>query len=529
MIKDNDPGMNELLSVLDPDSEQTVFEYDELLRETSRIFPNGISTHTAYGPAGRITSIKNDNDDGPWGHEKKFESEAYLYNDAGERTFTVDSEGLITTYKYDELGRIETVYYPFGSGLFPEYSVENGRGRGRNKGDTFTFPYAPMSGNNEQLMEEKLSAIPGDKDELYRKYSHMDKNMKGNWHVTPGEGATEFASWPDIEYEEELSLIDAFDIIRNGNDSLDTSKLAWTETYEYDTGSNRTAKANGWGQIDYTYNAANEILSAGNRGFNHDPNGNLLAEVPGDVEANYTYNPENRVTDIYSEISGFVGNKEWSLEGGVGYDYDAFGRRTSKTDYTLITRGGNQSREWKRETNRSYLYDGPGFNVLAELKDAAYAGPNTNGHGHMNSHAAGHHVLNEYLYANGDIISRTEFTDHPNQGWRRAPGLKGKEYYSSDILGSVMMLTDAKGHVKESYKYDVFGNVYEGSFSKVNAYGYNGKRFDPSAGLYDYGFRDYDPVNYTDPFGLCASDAQAARDLAEWEKAQEPTIPDTEV
>ncbi len=95
------------------------------------------------------------------------------------------------------------------------------------------------------------------------------------------------------------------------------------------------------------------------------------------------------------------------------------------------------------------------------------------------------------------------------------------------------MLTDGKGKVEQAYGYDAFGNPYEGGHRRgedqrgVTEYLYNGKRYDAAVGLYDYGFRDYnpqlgrwttpdpikaghnwyayvnnDPINFVDPLGL---------------------------
>lgn len=80
--------------------------------------------------------------------------------------------------------------------------------------------------------------------------------------------------------------------------------------------------------------------------------------------------------------------------------------------------------------------------------------------------------------------------------------------------------------VKE-YSYDVYGQAYQGKLNDSMPFGYTGKPLDLATGLYDYGFRDYqpgtgrfttvdpikdgsnwyaycgnDPVNYQDPTGL---------------------------
>jgi RHS repeat-associated protein len=85
--------------------------------------------------------------------------------------------------------------------------------------------------------------------------------------------------------------------------------------------------------------------------------------------------------------------------------------------------------------------------------------------------------------------------------------------------------------VEERYEYDAFGTPYQGDFSSGLNPGYTGKPYDPATGLYNYGYRDYqpavarfttvdpirdgsnwfayvnnDPVNWVDLWGLNASD-----------------------
>ena len=493
--------MNELLSVTDPEDGITTFAYDPLLREITRGLANGVVTETIYDPAGRVTAIRNEGPKG-WGHDKDVKSLAYLYNAAGERTFQVEEDGQITGYGYDEIGRIENVYYPWMSGkknedfkerlelgLFLKYTP------GRKDEYSFGLPYLPLGGGDEKEFRDNLKGLLKEKEELFKEYGKLDKRMKGRWTIGIEEGATEFAQRLDVPYEVEEALKEAYEGIAEKHGYLDTDQWVWQETFSYDPNSNRSSKANGWGVIDYSYNPADEILTAGNRAYGHDANGNLTKEALGDIEALYQYSPENRVVDIYTDYSGFIGKDKWSLEAGVSYDYDPFGRRSSRTEYRDVVKQGKKEHEWKVETNQNYLYDGLSFDVLAEMRDIEFTGkPSKGPTGFTWEHRKGKvKPLSEYLYANGEIVSRTDFKGHPQNGWTAAPGWKGKEYYSADILGSVIMLTDHKGKVKESYAYDAFGVAYEGHFNRVNEIGYNGKRFDPAVALYDYGFRDYKP------------------------------------
>jgi RHS repeat-associated protein len=43
-------------------------------------------------------------------------------------------------------------------------------------------------------------------------------------------------------------------------------------------------------------------------------------------------------------------------------------------------------------------------------------------------------------------------------------------------------------------KYDAFGTPYQGDFSSGMNLGYTGKPYDPATGLYNYGYRDYQPA-----------------------------------
>jgi RHS repeat-associated protein len=127
------------------------------------------------------------------------------------------------------------------------------------------------------------------------------------------------------------------------------------------------------------------------------------------------------------------------------------------------------------------------------------------------------------LYGKGEAVAVIRSAGANTRG--------GTAYLGKDVLGSVMTATNEYGALEERYEYDAFGKPYKGDFSNGVNLGYTGKPYDTVTGLYNYGYRDYqpetarfttvdpvrdganwfayvnnDPVNYTDPLGLqCVS------------------------
>jgi RHS repeat-associated protein len=104
-------------------------------------------------------------------------------------------------------------------------------------------------------------------------------------------------------------------------------------------------------------------------------------------------------------------------------------------------------------------------------------------------------------------------------------------YYSADGLGSITSLTNSSGANAATYTYDSFGNLTASTGSLTNSFRYTAREFDTETSLYYYRARYYDtasgrflsedpigflgsgtnfyayvrnnPIDLTDPFGLC--------------------------
>jgi RHS repeat-associated protein len=129
------------------------------------------------------------------------------------------------------------------------------------------------------------------------------------------------------------------------------------------------------------------------------------------------------------------------------------------------------------------------------------------------------------LYGNGEAIAVSRSAGANTRG--------GTAYLGKDVLGSVKTATGEYGALEERYEYDAFGKPYRGDFTSGVNLGYTGKPYDAVTGLYNYGYRDYqpetarfttvdpvrdgsnwfayvnnDPVNYVDLWGLSATDSK---------------------
>ncbi|WP_319562705.1 RHS repeat-associated core domain-containing protein [Marispirochaeta sp.] len=533
---------NELLSVTDPDGKTTGYRYDALVRETYRKTPNDVATETVYDPAGRISAIKSF--EKKRGHNTVLSSFAYLCNEAGEQTFRIDEKGEVMSFAYDAAGRIAEVRYPFESGkpetdfeqrlnfgLYPEEKTSTSRGNKRHGDGDEGMSFALPQIDNDHELKERLKERSVPRMGVYKKYRGLSSHEHPRWHVTPVEGATPFATRLNLDPETKNQLQDAYREINPYNRRFNDHQYQWTETFGYDTRNNLSTSANGWGRVDYSYDEAHRLTQTGNRNYLHDANGNLikeyLGEEDGPLSADYTYTPENRIAQIETHFDGFLPG-QLEADSGVRYTYDALGRRSSRASYLSKSYGFHKQLEWNRESTETYLYEALSFDILAEYRDTEYEVNRRSRH-FFPSFSNRFKPIAEYITANGRHLSRTEFAE---SSWGRLR-CKDKDYYLQDVLGSVVGVTDERGNQREEYSFDVWGK----EFHKKNGhpysdifpthYGYNGKRFDPKVGLYDYGFRDYkpainrwttidpirsgtnwyayvgnDPVNWVDPLGL---------------------------
>jgi RHS repeat-associated protein len=192
------------------------------------------------------------------------------------------------------------------------------------------------------------------------------------------------------------------------------------------------------------------------------------------------------------------------------YAYDAFGRRTISQD--------------AGRTAMRTLYDGFTFEAIRESETFRYGGftvkhspgaalPSSTpgiveegryrlvtegystwlGNSPPQGRSAGGAAVPEYryvginatLYAKGEAIAVNRLNTDTYTG--------GTVYLGKDILGSVRGISNDYGLLEDRYEYDAFGKPYKGDLNGGMNLGYTGKPYDTATGMYNYGYRDYQP------------------------------------
>lgn len=246
-------------------------------------------------------------------------------------------------------------------------------------------------------------------------------------------------------------------------------------TFEYDGDGQLTGSVSDAGRTEITYDASGnrlveELASGERRTYHYDANGRLVRVECGTetcIEVSYNeFGQPSRVTDLLASRPGaydyqwdFLG-RLWSVRTPDGsqieYGYDA---RTHVIDEKMFR---------PTESATFYEYDS-GDRLVEELK--------AGGCGDCVEVAA------IYNYdGQGNLIS----TSQPNDGQFKT------SWYDFDALGNVVGLND-EFELRNSYRYDAWGNLTSSTGSVHNPFRYEGAFWDEDLQMYYIGDRWYNP------------------------------------
>ena len=228
-------------------------------------------------------------------------------------------------------------------------------------------------------------------------------------------------------------------------------------TYAYDAAGRRTSMTvSGQSTVNYSYDNANHLtqIAQGSATVTIVPDADGRRQsltLPNGVSMNYGYDAASQLLGITYKLGADGTNTyTWnarnqlvSISGAVSasFQYDAFGRRVSKTIGATT----------------QFLYDAA--NPVQEIS--------------------------------GTSVSANLLTGGIDEYFQRTD-LAGARSYFTDALGSTIALADSTGTVQTSYTFEPFGNTTTTGTATSNSFAYTGRELD-ATGLYFYRARYYNP------------------------------------
>lgn len=486
-------SLGRLTSATDPLNRRTIYGYDAAGNRTTLTDPSGQTTTSTWDAANELTSTSYSSGTTP--------GVSYVYDADGRRTSMTDGTGT-TTYTYDGLGRLtsttdgasETVGYTYdltGNAIVLTYagltvtrvfdSANRMTSVADGLGDTTAFAYDADSNLTTETYPNGIVAAYS--------YDAADKPAG----IRDTEAATTVASFTYTRTADEL--------VATANEttpSLPVSSPVLGQTTTTDN--------------TYGYSSLQRLTSADGDSYSYDATGDLTGAT-GSGET-LTYNAANEVTSLTQPAP----------QGGTTtttYGYDARGDRTSSTSSTgTTTLSYDQAgRLTSYGTGATYTYNGDGLRMTKQI-DTPAAGVVTSDFVWDAVTSSVPLVLfdtaNTYVYGPGG---------RPVEQLNAAAPL----FLHQDQIGSTRLLTDLTGRVVAAFGYDPYGKRTTDIGSVATPLGFGGQYTDTESGLiymraryYDpatsqfitvdpqfsstlaaYAYVGDDPVNLTDPSGLC--------------------------
>lgn len=465
-------GAGRVVRTTDPAGRATRYEYDAFNQVKKTIDALGGMTSFAYDPngnllsvtdaRGKVTSYTYDQMDRPITRTDPLQGASSVasseYDEAGRLKKVTDRRGKVTTYAYDNLGRLK--FLGFGttvSGGVTSYESSisytlDAYGRITQAADTAsgtitrsyndlartwseTTPQGTVGYSYDAAGRLVGKTVTGQSAISYA-YDGADR-LTG---ITQGASVVGFG-YDDAGRRVSLTLPNGV-VTEYGYDAASQlTSLKYKNggvtlgglAYEYDDAGRRAKVGGSFARTSLpnaltssSHDDANRLTQRGAATLTYDASGNLTS----DGANTYTWDARGQLASISGAVS-------------ASFQYDAFGRRTSKTVNGQAT---------------AYLYDGA--NVAQEQTGGAAS-------------------ANMLTGSIDEVFQRTDASG------TRAP--------LNDAGWSTLALSDGNGAVRTEYTYDPFGTAVAFGDPSSNASQYTGRENDQT-GLYNYRNRYYSPA-----------------------------------
>jgi RHS repeat-associated protein len=461
LIKETDPlgkeilytydGKGNLIAKTKADGKAIIYAYDANSRLIQKQYSDGTITQYRYDPNGNMIYAGN-----------AAIAYNFTYDTANRLTALTDSNNRTIRYQYDVVGNKVKMITPEGKTISYAYDAARRLTTLTTDKGAFSLTYDADGRRSKLTYPNKTAAT----------YTYdANGNLTRIRHTGPGGAVITEANYTYDNANNRLTKTDTEKTAKYSYDPIyrliqstlsvknkPSKILSGGETYLYDSVGNRL---HGPEQTDaMSYDDANELLNFDTTPYHYDPNGNRIQKIEtghrGSIKTtSYTYDDENRLIKVEIQKGHRVTE--------VSFTYDPLGRRISKAVHREEIHDGKvHDLPFPRTT--SYVYDGSG--IITEYM----------------KHKHREEVTARYVHGLGIDEPLSVEKDH-----------NAVYYYHADGLGSIVGLTDARGHMIQSYAYDSFGNMKPQLVWIGQPYTYTAREYDPETGLYFYRARYYDP------------------------------------
>ncbi len=510
---------DQLISLTDPLSRATQFEYDAAGRPVKQILPGGRVVTLAYDANGNLISIT------PAGRPAHLFSYTPVDLTDGYTPPPVTGGGAGTVlYEYSPDRELTSITNPGGTRVTLTY---DGGGRMQSLAtvhDSHTYTYdaagrlaSATAASGQHLSYAYDGSLPASVAAAGMVRGSVSWTYDDELRVrseSVGSSAVDFS----YDTDSLLTKAGALTLTRNAQNGLltGTSLGNITDAFVYNEFGEMTGYSAAYGgsallALSYSRDGAGRITAIGAQGYEYDAAGRLKNLVrDGAVVTRYEYDPNGNRTlkatanggtaasyDVQDRLQTYgaasytyTANGELRTKsdpsGTTSYDYDALGNLRKVTlpggmaiEYVIDGENRRVGKKVNGTLTQGWLYAGK-LRIVAELD-------------------GGNNVVSRFVYG-----SRSNVPDYM---------IKAGVTYRllSDHLGSPRLVVNvADGTIAQQIEYDEFGKVLSDSHPGFTPFGFAGGLYDRETGLVRFGARDYDPHTgrwtSKDPIGFGGGD-----------------------